>query len=718
MKIQKLLMLLALPFALMFGGCQPDLPDSSNILPEFVITDANGVALNKVDFAATESNISLVFASNRTWNVNYQSDWCVITPKSQYNPDNEDINTNVTISAFANDTNKARSIDVEIIVDGLPTPVKLSINQLAEGQVEIGKVIFYDNFDKVEAVKDGDYWPYMSAEFGNPTPENQTSVSYDSKNITARANSTSNSDYSDYEGSGSNNMFFGKEGNHLTISGISLAELEGNAMTITFGSEKYSQTYGSAFTPSEFHLYISGDNGAKWSELSYTFAGTEEGRWNVATAQFNLKEVPATLAVKFVADVASSYRMDDLTIYEGGGGTEIDLSKGSADANGGGSSGGTTTGQPTQLVEATIAEFLAASVNTTTWYQLTGEIIDIAKEEYGNFTIKDATGEVYIYGMTNGWVGSNDKSFAEIGLKEGDTVTLGTLRGEYNGTPQGGGNKIPAYYISHTAGSGSGSGGSGEGDGGETIEPGEPIVATIAEFIAAAESKEQWYELTGTITSIEKADYGNIYIQDETGSILIYGLCAEPVASNNKSFASLGLKVNDIVTLHSLRTSYNGTPQGGGTPPAYYISHIEGEEPEGPEIPEGGAMAEVVFAQQGYSNGQSVDGQTIVLDDNISIEFNQAAANNAPAYYDSGSAVRMYQNGSTLDVTAKNGKTIVTIEFTFGSNMYYLDADSGELSAEGAVRTWSGEASNVKFTATGTDKNHRAYVASMKVIYK
>lgn len=117
-----------------------------------------------------------------------------------------------------------------------------------------------------------------------------------------------------------------------------------------------------------------------------------------------------------------------------------------------GNQGGTTTDQPTSLIKATVKEFLAAPESTTTWYELTGEIISIAKQDYGNFTIKDSTGEVYIYGMTSKWVGTNDKSFSQIGLKVGDTVTLGTLRGSYNGTPQGGGNQVPAYYISHVVG--------------------------------------------------------------------------------------------------------------------------------------------------------------------------------------------------------------------------------------------------------------------------
>ena len=104
-----------------------------------------------------------------------------------------------------------------------------------------------------------------------------------------------------------------------------------------------------------------------------------------------------------------------------------------------------------ELVKVTIAEFLAAEEDET-WYELTGEIIDIAKEDYGNFTIEDETGEVYIYGMTSEWVGYNDQSFSKRGLKVGDVVTLGTLRGSYSGTAQGGGKAVPAFYISHVPG--------------------------------------------------------------------------------------------------------------------------------------------------------------------------------------------------------------------------------------------------------------------------
>ena len=105
------------------------------------------------------------------------------------------------------------------------------------------------------------------------------------------------------------------------------------------------------------------------------------------------------------------------------------------------------------LITATIDEFLKAEPCDTVWYKLTGTITDIESDVYGNLTVKDETGQAYIYGLTaEGPLSSNDKSFSSIGLKEGDILTLATVRGEYNGEPQGGGQSTPAYYISHKEG--------------------------------------------------------------------------------------------------------------------------------------------------------------------------------------------------------------------------------------------------------------------------
>ena len=125
--------------------------------------------------------------------------------------------------------------------------------------------------------------------------------------------------------------------------------------------------------------------------------------------------------------------------------------------------------------------------------------------------------------------------------------------------------------------------------------------------------------------------------------------------------------------------------------------------------------AKVVMADLGYANSAKVT--EVKMDDNITLTFAKGKASNDPAYYTSGEAVRLYQNGATLKVDA-NGKTIKSIKITFAQSHYYIAPDSGEFSAEGDVRTWTGNAESVLFTTTGTDKNHRAYVSAIEVTYE
>lgn len=104
---------------------------------------------------------------------------------------------------------------------------------------------------------------------------------------------------------------------------------------------------------------------------------------------------------------------------------------------------------PVQTVEKlTVAEFLAKPVEASVYYELTGTISNISSTAYGNFDLTDETGTVYVYGLTATKVSSNDKSFASLGLRGGDVLTLVGTRAEYNGAAQVGG---PAYYISHVA---------------------------------------------------------------------------------------------------------------------------------------------------------------------------------------------------------------------------------------------------------------------------
>ena len=104
--------------------------------------------------------------------------------------------------------------------------------------------------------------------------------------------------------------------------------------------------------------------------------------------------------------------------------------------------------EPTEFTEVTVAQFLAAAEDDT-WYKLSGQVINIASETYGNLTLKDDSGEVYIYGVSSKFsANSNDQLFNTLGVTLGDILTIAVQRGSYNNNPQG----VNAFYITHTAG--------------------------------------------------------------------------------------------------------------------------------------------------------------------------------------------------------------------------------------------------------------------------
>lgn len=276
------------------------------------------------------------------------------------------------------------------------------------------------------------------------------------------------------------------------------------------------------------------------------------------------------------------------------------------------------------IAEVSVADFLAAEVGTSL-YKLTGKVANLQAGDYGNFDLVDATGSVYVYGLTATQVSKNDKSFPTLGIKEGDIVTLIGTRADYKGTAQVGG---PAYYVSH--------------EGHKT--------ATVAEFLAAA-TGDTWYQLTGTITNLQTSDYGNFDLVDETGSVYVYGITVAPVAKNDKSFPKLGLKEGDKVTLIGKRADYKGTPQVGG--PAYYISH------------EAGA------GDGGNDDGGNDGGDDATLD--VPFTSNVALAGVSSGYTDGKAIVNGTADIETLKLgtSKKNGEGTVTLPAGTKTVKYY-----------------------------------------------
>ena len=102
--------------------------------------------------------------------------------------------------------------------------------------------------------------------------------------------------------------------------------------------------------------------------------------------------------------------------------------------------------EQTVIEKITIAEFLLKEVSDTVYYELTGTITDVVNTSYGNFTLVDETGSIYVYGLKESET-AGKQTFSNIGVNEGDVVTLIGLRAVYSDSPQVG----SAYYVSHTS---------------------------------------------------------------------------------------------------------------------------------------------------------------------------------------------------------------------------------------------------------------------------
>lgn len=431
------------------------------------------VSATSLNFTNEEGNQTLDVTANADWKAETDADWVTITPAAGKG------DATITVAVSANDTGAVRTTVVKVIAlhktYGAWDTKKVTVSQSATETPTVEEELLYgDDFDGEEATKTygtGSSWPYIDQfpQFANPEGPAAKNVTYSGKGVSVRANSTSDSQYSDYAGSGSNNIFFGSSA-YFQVNNITLAEGQQN-LKLTFGSEKYTQDGDSTFKNEEFHIYVSKDGNA-WAEIKeYTFAGTEGGRWNVATAEFTLNAVPETLYLKFAATVASVYRLDDVKLYTGNGGQAIDLDNIEAP-------------QPSEAKKVTVAEFLAAAEDSTI-YELTGKITNVTNTTYGNFYLNDGTGEVLIYGLSS--PSGEQKYWAESGAKVGDTITVQTVRTSYNGTPQG----KDAIFVSLVP---------GEGGGDEpTPEPAEGPYASDAAFVCSTDdSTNAVYSLGAT----------------------------------------------------------------------------------------------------------------------------------------------------------------------------------------------------------------------------
>lgn len=351
--------------ATVFTGCKED--DSKSATPTLSVSTESLVFTD-----ATEKTQTVQITANCEWKVVTSSlEWATVEPMNGRG--NGTIS--VTVKELPAGTNlREGKISFTLIHAEFgnwgTAEQSIAVSQVAGSDVPTGEIAYANNFDKEAATKtygSGNSWPYTDQFDGwkNESGYGITDVTYTTSGISVRNNSNSNSDYSDYAGSGVNNMFFGSNSN-FTIEKIAVNSVN---LRLTFGAERYIKDADNTFNHDEFKVQLS-NNGTNWSApIAYTFAmGVDpNGRWDLATADFTLPDGTTTLYIRFQATVASAYRLDDATLLEGAGGQQVSFD-GSEEPD----------PEPGDAVETTIPELIALCEAAGSEQQ----VIDESKDYY------------------------------------------------------------------------------------------------------------------------------------------------------------------------------------------------------------------------------------------------------------------------------------------------------------------------------------------------
>lgn len=197
-----------------------------------------------------------------------------------------------------------------------------------------GDAIYYNNFDKEAATKtfgnDNKYWPYLEQFEGwkNQTGSGAANVNYDG-NAEESISVREANNYQNYEGASKvNNLVFRSAGKQFLINGIALGGKTKLQLSFGASSSVYvsDNNYNTAWDSSKFLVELSAD-GKTYKQIAYSHAAND---WDLAKADFTLAKAYETLYIRFTCNVegSSAVRIDDMTLAEGEGGTEIDLGEG------------------------------------------------------------------------------------------------------------------------------------------------------------------------------------------------------------------------------------------------------------------------------------------------------------------------------------------------------------------------------------------------------
>lgn len=299
-----------------------------------------------------------------------------------------------------------------------------------------GDAIYENNFDKTPAAEVDGKWPFLDQTdaWQNASGTGNSTVTYTSTNVSVR---TSGKLSGGYDGaSGSNKIFFGSAPATFDINTITMPAGKTNYRIIFGGaySKKNGATYDNIFKPESFHVAVG--NGTDWSgNLTYEKIGgsdTTDPYWVQFAVDFTLKEAVSQLSIRFTADLASGFAIDDVQLVEGNGGQEVDLE------------GGVVPPDPGEATAITIPELIAQMTDTEAPVDANADryldavvMNDVAGANYTFNNLILATENATEAGNGITLYGSQVKP-STLGLNKGDKVRVTLYKGlakveNYNG---------------------------------------------------------------------------------------------------------------------------------------------------------------------------------------------------------------------------------------------------------------------------------------------
>ena len=401
----KKLHLFRLLFAAMFVTAATAFTSCSNDDSDDLDIPTLEVAPTELNFDEKGGSQTFTITTTGRWAITgaeEQSEWMGVTPDLTGSG-------NATITVTVDESSEAHKATLKVTVFttifGVEKEVdskNIEITQTAGGVPPVDEVIWSETCGKDDSAADK---PFVAEYTGwDKTGVGSSTVTYSGSNTSVRSSGLEN------KGSGHNEIFFSGAPATFVVNKITMTAEQTNLQLSFIGSRsvKNGEVYDNTFDKANFKVALSAD-GTNWTDIEYTTTGGETTPyWVTATSDFTLKEAVSELYIRFTANESSVYRLDDMKLETGLGGTVVDLAGG-------------TPPQPGEV--STISEVIAGENGA---YTIEGTVVGVNAR---SFLVKDDTGIILIY---LGWDNTTETPVVSYNATVGQKVKVSGTTTTYN----------------------------------------------------------------------------------------------------------------------------------------------------------------------------------------------------------------------------------------------------------------------------------------------